>query len=214
MIRLFIDVCKSYHLFKHLNEVSLYREMHENSLKNLPVCPFCGAPSSKFHLNGKYSRDFITYENNHPLIQKLQISCVECNSCGHSHALLPDIIIPYSSFSLKFILSVVYAKITNRFSSLDCLCSHFQISISTFYRFFKCFISDFFLLRTLISHISSIMDFEKLSFYQLTSLLHSFFTTYGHSFLQPSSHNYSHLLLKSLPPDILRMVFPPLPDYA
>lgn len=205
MIRLFFDVCKSQHLFKHLNEVTLYHEMSKLSFDSLSSCPICGAPCSKFYLDGKYSRDFITYEHNQPFVQKLWISCVECSSCGHSHALLPDIIIPYSSFSLKFILSVIYARITGRFSSVECLCAHFQISIATFYRFFKRFISDFFLLKTLVRQISSVVDFLDFSFQHLSLLLHDFYKHYGHSFLQPSSTSCS---LKSFSPDILRMVFP------
>lgn len=61
--------------------------MQDNLLAETGSCPFCGAPMAAFHKDGHYERDFICYEAGTPVYHRITIHCVECSSCGHSHAL-------------------------------------------------------------------------------------------------------------------------------
>lgn len=89
--------------------------MQNNLLAETSSCPSCGAPKETFHKDVHYERDFICYEAGTPVYHRITIYCVECSSCGHSHALEPSVIVPYSSFSLTFLMNIIYAKLTKRF---------------------------------------------------------------------------------------------------
>ena len=58
------------------------------------------------------------------------ICCVECSSCGYSHALEPSVIVSHCSYSIGFLLHLMYAKLTNAFPTIEALCFHFGISVS------------------------------------------------------------------------------------
>ena len=62
----------------------------------------------------------------------VSIPRVLCTSCGHTHALIPDVLIPFGSYSLCFILSALQ-RYLNRSSTVAALCDSLQISISTLY---------------------------------------------------------------------------------
>jgi hypothetical protein len=63
---------------------------------------------------------------------------VICSSCGHTHAILPDLIIPYSTYGLFFILRVI-AEYLLRLSSVEQLCLRFGITHSMLYRWLRLF---------------------------------------------------------------------------
>ncbi|MFQ7288271.1 MAG: DUF6431 domain-containing protein [Lacrimispora saccharolytica] len=42
-----------------------------------------------------------------PVTQEITVLRLVCVSCGHTHAVLPDMIIPYSGYGLFFILLVL-----------------------------------------------------------------------------------------------------------
>jgi hypothetical protein len=67
---------------------------------------------------------------------------LECNSCGHSHALLAPVIIPYSPFSFHFVISLLYDYMTHRYDTVAALCQVYDISISSLYRIFHRFTAD------------------------------------------------------------------------
>lgn len=58
---------------------------------------------------------------------------VFCDSCEHAHAILPDVIIPYSSYSLLFILRLLGQYFAGRFT-IEQLCERYQISTKQFYK--------------------------------------------------------------------------------
>lgn len=180
--------------------------LSEQIFCEVKACPCCGAPSSQLHKDGNYQRSLVCYEHGKVIPHTIVIACVECSSCGHSHALLPSMIIPYSSFSLKFILSLLYERIRGSFSSVSGLCEHFQISIATFYRIYNCFLQDGFHLdnfygigaKATFSYISA--DISR------HVLLEKFFRTMGYSFLQPCVRIRPKLYLKKLPSHISRYI--------
>lgn len=58
---------------------------------------------------------------------------VFCKSCGHAHAILPDLIIPYSSYSLFFILHVL-GQYFAHISSIEQICKCSSISVNQFFK--------------------------------------------------------------------------------
>ena len=70
------------------------------------VCPYCDSKGQMiFH--DSYPRYMITLKANHIETEILQIPRVKCDSCGHTHAVLPEMLIPYSSYSIRFVLTVL-----------------------------------------------------------------------------------------------------------
>ena len=74
----------------------------------LLVCPKCKTVGL-FHRHAVYSRYLFNNTEEYITIQR-----VRCESCGSTHALLPDIIIPYRYFSSPFIILVIsYSPISS-----------------------------------------------------------------------------------------------------
>ena len=194
MIRLFLHICKSFHEIKHLDDFEIYIRLSQEEpslFSDAPSCPSCGAPRHRYCRNGSYPRQFVCYANGFPCDHLISIRDLRCRSCGHSHALLPSVIVPYSSYSLGFLISLIYARITRKFKNIPCLCQHFGISESTYYRIRKRFLLDSkwilealaaFLDGTNFSHILRSADPDLLH-----AALSDFFRSTGHSFLQPAA---------------------------
>ena len=70
------------------------------------VCPYCDSKGQMI-LHDSYSRYMITLKTNHIKTEILQIPRVKCASCGYTHAVLPEVLIPYTSYSIRFILTVL-----------------------------------------------------------------------------------------------------------
>ena len=150
-------------------------------MTGIKSCPVCGAPGHSFHKDGFYQRDFVCYEKEQPVYHRITVFCAECSSCGHSHALQLSVIVPYSSYSIGFLTRVIYATITKQFPTIEELCHHFQISVSTYYRIYKRFLTDSVLMKQLVD----LSCFFGVSVRKFHSGLHLFYEDCGHSFLQP-----------------------------
>lgn len=103
------------------------------------TCPCCGA-SHTCHFHASYDRNLIDFISGRPVYHTVCICRVICSSCGHTHAILPDLIIPYSTYGLFFILRVIAEYLTGRYS-VEQLCSRFDISHSMLYRWYSLFLS-------------------------------------------------------------------------
>ncbi len=62
-----------------------------------------------------------------------------CRSCGHTHALLPDFIIPYAQYGLFFILRILGEHFIKPLP-VGSLCARFSVTVSMFYRWKKLFL--------------------------------------------------------------------------
>lgn len=209
MIRLFLKLCKTFHEIKNKNELQIYELLAKPVADPSEVCPTCGAPASSFHKDGSYERDFIFLNKGIPSYHKIKVYCVECNSCGHAHALEPAMIVPYSSFRFGFLVTLLYDKITKRFPTLLNLCEYYGISVTTFYRIYKRFLVDGFSLSALTDSGSMILELFSLPSVQLYTILQRFFRFCGYSFLQPRIKFRQNLSLQNLPlvlADTLKMV--------
>lgn len=102
-------------------------------------CPYCGAKGS-MKPHDSYSRYMVSLKENKPVTESLRVPRVKCTSCGHTHALLPEMLIPYSSYSLRFVLNVLEAYFLH-VHTVEEICEAYQIAHSTLYVFRNLFLS-------------------------------------------------------------------------
>jgi len=80
--------------------------MRDFSKEKLPAliypCPMCGAKHPRWSMFDSYERDLISYEKGSYVIYRITISRIKCSSCGHTHAILPEIIVPYKILQFIF----------------------------------------------------------------------------------------------------------------
>jgi len=84
-------------------------------------------------------RSAIDYEKGRVVYRKIEVKRVRCGSCGHTHAVLPDWIIPYSTYSLQFILRVLAAYYLGS-KTVEGLCQQYAISASMLYEWKRLFL--------------------------------------------------------------------------
>lgn len=101
------------------------------------VCPACGA-SHSCSVHASYERNLIDFVSGSPVYSTVTVTRVLCSGCGHTHAVLPDLVIPYSTYGLFFILRVI-AEYFLHFSSVEALCLRFGISHAMLYRWLSLF---------------------------------------------------------------------------
>lgn len=98
----------------------------------LETCPICGS-TGNCHIHDYYGRSIIDFCNAKRQKSDLCVMRVFCDSCEHAHAILPDVIIPYSSHSLLFILRLPGQYFAGRFT-IEQLCERYEISQNRFYK--------------------------------------------------------------------------------
>jgi hypothetical protein len=145
-------------------------------------CPACGAVGC-CEPHDDYTRDMITICNGKRKEYKITVDRVICGSCAATHALLADVLVPHSSYSLRFILFVLRAFF-NRHCPVADLCERYGIAISTIYLWKSLFKEHANLWLSSLNRIhkasiQALDDFENV--HLLPSL---FFKRYGFSFLQ------------------------------
>lgn len=169
-------------LFK-LNQIKI---SDSQLLKFTPIsdqtCPRCGARGCCWP-HGSYRRGLISTNNDKRVDAIISVGRVLCSSCGSTHALLPDILIPFGSYSLRFVLHVLRAYLF-RSGTLTALCDHFFIAHSTLYKWIHLFNEQANLLFSAVAQIAWInakaLDFIE----EIPALPWHFFQRYGFSFLQ------------------------------
>lgn len=197
MIRHYLDLCNAFCKIKHLDEYQIYKHLAGDREWDTDECPYCGARQG-FHRDGKYVRDLICYEEGGPVFHEVEIRCIEC-TCGHSHALLASVIIPYSSYSLKFLLMLLYSILTGKYATVDGTCEHFGISTATYYRIYKRFLLDMFELERLSQAVHSLRELLFLDTERLHHILRLFYMEKKYSFLQPYGRHGLTIPLAALP---------------
>ena len=137
MIRPFTVFCK-------LNQISLsdrqWFDQEAGSLSHTDgICPVCHAKAclSPF---ASYTRYLVEWKEDLPITHEVTVQRYQCSSCGHTHALLPSPLVPYSSYSLRFILLVLRGCFLHR-ACVQKICEHAGISVSTLYRWKALFLA-------------------------------------------------------------------------
>lgn len=98
----------------------------------LETCPICGS-TGNCHIHDYYSRSIIDFRSGRKQKDNLCIMRVFCDSCEHAHAILPDIIVPYSSYSLFFILFIL-GEYCAGLRTIEQLCERFDVSAKQFHK--------------------------------------------------------------------------------
>lgn len=152
---------------------------------HLETCPICGSIGN-CHIHDYYGRSIIDFQAGKREKSDLCVMRVFCDSCEHAHAILPDVIIPYSSYSLLFILRLLGQYFAGRFT-IEQLCERYQISTKQFYKWLALWkshkqewlgiLSD--LDTSDVSFLRSIILLDSFSSFAMRFILH-----FAHSFLQ------------------------------
>ena len=137
MIRIFNLFCK-------LKEIKISdQEWFDQAARSLRLsdqpCPCCNSKGDLIP-HDVYSRYMVTLKNHRPVTVVLRVPRVKCTSCGRTHALLPEMLIPYSSYSLRFVLTVLEAYFLHAHTAEE-ICETYQIAHSTLYVFRRLFLS-------------------------------------------------------------------------
>ena len=183
MIRLSALFCKLFQI-KNTSDI-LYERFAAGFRPENEACPFCHARGN-FVSFGSYQRYAVDINGEESVSHQISVRRVKCKNCSHTHALLPDFLVPYSQHSLSFILRVLFLYFLH-YKTVDKLCSWAQITPSMLYRWKALFLKHRSLWlsvldQTAISVKDSIARITE--FLPLSDFLHAFFRKTGFSFLQ------------------------------
>ena len=120
----------------NISSFSLFNSFMDKFNPALETCPVCGC-CGNLHVHSYYYRYLIDFINNNPVTHQIKIMRVSCDSCS-THAILPDFIIPYSSYSLFFILRVL-SEYFLKSHTVEKLCERFGIDTSQLYTWLNLF---------------------------------------------------------------------------
>jgi len=186
MIRFLAGLCKS--VLENLTDEAIFQNTTDSFSPYDKKCPKCGA-AGKLSPYGKYRRGLVSFMSGKVKASRISPLRFICKSCGGTHALLPDILTPYSPYSLRFRLRVLIAYF-ERGTTVENICGHFEIAISTLYEWKKCLLEHKeLLLGVLASQKEPALAFLRGLFDSdnLSDRLFHFFLNYAFSFLQNQS---------------------------
>ena len=183
MIRLFGILCKA--TLEHLSDESAFQGAAAGFKHYSAHCPGCGA-KGKLSPYSNYSRSLVSYDGGKVRDSRIRPLRFECSSCGRTHALLIGSLVPYSPYSLRFMLIVLIAYFEREITVYD-VCGQFGIAVSTLYSWKHRLLEHKELaLGVLRSLKTPALDFLKGLFKSdhISDYLDGFFSRYGLSFMQ------------------------------
>lgn len=123
------------------DEVSLYYDSLDNYDPSTDRCQACNGTG--LVMSSSYKRWIYALENGVKTAKHIYVRCVHCEGCGgYYHALLFDILVPFTRYTLHFIMAVLDAYFHRTTAVVD-LCLEWGISKSTLYRWRRRFISHY-----------------------------------------------------------------------
>ena len=103
----------------------------------LETCPICGS-TGNCHIHDYYGRSIIDFKAGKQEKSDLCVLRVFCDSCSHAHAILPDVIIPYSSYSLFFVLRILGEYFAGLYT-IEQLCERYRVSQNQLFKWVALF---------------------------------------------------------------------------
>ena len=179
MIRVKVILCKLNSL--NLSDNALFNRYYSNFKPSQYVCPHCECRGI-FSYHSDYSRSMISFINGDRCESTVSVPRVICQ-CGHTHALIPDHLIPYGSYSLRFIL-VILQLFMSRHCNVAAFCDKWQISISTIYYWKHLFTLHYNLWFSVLNEISELNSKAFKALWATPMLPSAFFCSFRFSFLQ------------------------------
>jgi len=146
------------------------------------VCPHCGAIGC-CHSHDSYPRWLISIENGRRSDAIISIPRVLCTSCDRTHAILPDVLIPYGSYSLRFILVILNAYLA-RTVTVQEFCASWGIAVSTLYDWIHLFEKQASLWLGVLKQVKRLNTLSLNEICSQDSFPASFFGRFRFSFLQ------------------------------
>ena len=167
------------------NAILSIRDLFQQSLQQTPlfrmVCPYCGAKGT-CQKRGSYERNLVTFSDGTAEVVRLKIPRVQC-PCGKSHALLPDLIVPYLSYSLPMILMILSDYFHKRLT-IRGICQKYLINVPLIYRLKK-----WFLLHKK-QWLGVLRDMELSAFSFLDELLTASYSLFTDAFLRLTTYSF------------------------
>lgn len=178
MIRVFDLFCKLNTI--RISDQKWFDQAVSSLLLSDQPCPCCNSKGNLIP-HDRYPRYMVTLKNGKVHTVLLNVPRVKCMSCGHTHALLPEMLIPYSSYSLRFVLKVLEAYFLH-LHTVEEICGACQIAHSTLYAFRDLFLSHKQLILGILEHAQEkAADFIR---GMDGRRLWKFWDSFRHSFLQ------------------------------
>ena len=210
MIRLFLNVCKTFQKIKHLNfnDYDIYLFLSADSSADSFLCRSCKAPSEMFVHNGSYKRHLVFIDNGCVKDKFIEIKTFKCTSCSKCHSLLYSLIIPHSPYSIHFIIDLIYRRLTRKFKNIQQLCQFYDITERSFYRIWNRLLMDSKRMNALLGTFGDLLQTVSFLFHCENVFLHSaledFFKSCGYSFLQPCITFRQRILVRDSSPGGIR----------
>jgi hypothetical protein len=129
MIRLFTILYKID--FKHVpSGIELFHSISPQFKHESAKCPPPCGTRGQMVRHGKYSRGLIDYDKG-VCDHIVEVGRVKCRSCKSTHAALPDVLVPYKSYSIIFILRALKEYFHTR--AATGISKKYGIAVSTLY---------------------------------------------------------------------------------
>lgn len=129
------------HFQNSMDGLAAYKEYTKKLDLFQVECNFCHVKGCCVK-DGHYSRNYLLRKKDlDGAGTKIRIQRVLCRDCNHSHALLPEEIIPYGQFSIVFIFWVLAAYYLEE-KSMNAICKAYNISVQQLKRWKKTFIAQ------------------------------------------------------------------------
>ena len=195
------------------NENTTTRNTLDNYIPDRHCCHRCGKEIWADKKASSYKRGITYIHEGRRFDDVIRIPVYLCCQCGKSdrpggtangdyyHAILPDTLIPFTCYTLVFVLTVLddYVRRTRPVAEI---CSFWLISSSTLYRWKKRYMEHYEAWADSLESIRQYMDHSVESspeetgtkaigvslvrvFHAIASLPSAFFSRFGFSFLQP-----------------------------
>lgn len=178
MIRPFTIFCK-------LNQIAFsdsqwFRQESHALNRTDGTCPVCHTKAS-MDFFASYKRYLVEFKDGELMTRTVTVQRFQCSSCGHTHALLPSALVPYSSYSLRFILKVLRSYFLKT-DTVAGICVTAGIAVSTLYRWKRWFFTHMQLLIGVVeAACTNVLCFlEGLD----GNILQDFYRSFRISFLQ------------------------------
>lgn len=164
------------------SDKKLFHSIIQDYSPSKAVCPHCGA-IGRCHFHDSYDRWLITVKDGIRSDSFVSIPRMMCNSCEKTHAVLPDVLIPHSSYTLRFIINILYGYLKRK-STVQGFCAFWGIATSTLYTWINLFKNQASLWFGILKEIKSITLPAINAICLADCLPSSFLQRFGFSFLQ------------------------------
>ena len=183
MIRCSALFCKLFQIKKSSD--TLYLDFLGKYNLSREACPFCHT-SGTLAPFASYERTVVDIVDETTVYNRITVQRMICSSCGHTHAVLPDFLIPYGQYSLPFILRVLWAYFTSS-KTVSELCEQVQITPSMLYRWKALFLKHYSLWLSVLQQLETSAQQFICNLVESpcpSEFLHAFFRKTAFSFLQ------------------------------